>query len=192
MILAVVGLQGSGKSTATGILREEGFHVIEIGDIWRELVKKAGIPMEDTRATREFTLKLRETHGKDIYARYVCNRIKKSMRNVVVMGVRSTYEMDYLKKNLKGIKVIAIKSPLTLRFERMSSRGKPEDPKTMADFMWLERRNRRGFMSDKKEEKHGLTVLIKNADYVVRNTGTEAVFRANLDKALAKARETVL
>ena len=185
MILVVVGLPGSGKSTIAEFLRDEGFNVIEFGDIWRELLKKAGIPLSDPKGTREFTRMLREREGKDIYARYAVRKVRKSMRHVVMMGVRSTYEMDYLREKIKDIKIIAIRSPFETRFSRLQHRGKPEDPKTKADFKWLDTREKRGFLKDKKEEKHGVLVLMKHADYTVENTGTKTELKKNLDKALS-------
>lgn len=186
MILVVVGLPGSGKSTVAETLREGGFDVIEYGDIWRELLKKAKIPLNDPRATREFTRRLREEHGKDIYSRYAVKKIKKSMKHVVLMGVRSTYELDYLKKKVEGIKIIAIKSPFETRFERMKERGKPEDPKNITDFRWLNTREKRGFLPDKKEEKHGVVVIMNMADYSLSNTGTKEELKNRLMELLVK------
>lgn len=186
MILVVVGLPGSGKSTIAEFLREEDFDVIEFGDIWRELLKKAKIPLNDPKGTREFTRMLREKHGKDIYARYAVKKIRKSMRHVVLMGVRSTYEMDYLKKKVSKIEIIAIRSPFETRFERMKKRAKPEDPKTLADFKWLNTREKRGFLPDKKEERHGVLIVMKKADYAINNNGTKEQLKENLDKVLTK------
>jgi dephospho-CoA kinase len=186
MILVVVGLPGSGKSTVAETLREEGFNVIEYGDIWRELLKKAKIPLNDPRATREFTRRLREEHGKDIYSRYAVKKIRKSMKHVVLMGVRTTYELDYLRKKVEGIKIIAIKSPFETRFERMKKRAKPEDPKNIADFRWLNTREKRGFLLDKKEEKHGVVVIMGMADYVLNNTGTKEDLKNRLMELLVK------
>jgi dephospho-CoA kinase len=173
MILVVVGLPGSGKSTVADFLKGRGFDVIEFGDIWRQLLKEAKIPINNPRATREFTKQLRVKRGKDIYARYAVKRIKRSMKHVVLMGVRSTYEMDYLRKNVKDIKIIAILSPFKTRFGRLKARGKPEDPKNLADFRWLNTREKRGFMSAKREERHGVEVVMKDADYVISNAATK-------------------
>ncbi len=186
MILIVVGLPGSGKSTVAEMLRDEGFSVIEFGDIWRELLKKTKMPLNDPRATREFTRKLREKYGKDIYARYALKKIKKNMKHVVLMGLRSTYELDYLKKKAKSIKIIAIRSPFETRFERLKKRAKPEDPKNMTDFRWLNTREKRGFLPDKKEEKHGVVVVMGKADYIITNNGTKAALRKKLDSVLSK------
>lgn len=185
MILVVVGLPGSGKSTIAEMLREDGFDVIEFGDIWRELLKKAKVPLNDPKATREFTRMLREKHGKDIYARYAVRKVRKSMKHVVMMGVRSTYELSYLKKKIKEIKIIAISSPFEVRFKRLKVRAKPEDPKNIKDFRWLETREKRGFLKDKKEEKHGVLVLMNHADYRIVNNGTKEDLRKHLEQVLA-------
>ncbi|MGD0728494.1 MAG: AAA family ATPase [Candidatus Micrarchaeaceae archaeon] len=184
MILVVVGLPGSGKSTVAELLKEREFTVIEIGDIWRELLKKANIPRNDPRATREFTKTLREEQGKDIYAKYVVKKINKSMNKIVVMGVRSTYELNYLKKHLKGIVIIAIQSSFDTRYNRLATRGKPEDPKNLADFRWLNTREKRGFMSDKSEEKHGPVVIMSHANYTLKNTKTVDYLERQLDNVL--------
>lgn len=186
MILVVVGLPASGKSTVAEILRDDGFDVIELGDIWRMLLKEAKIPLNDPIETREFTKRLRQKRGKDIYARYAVKSIKKSMKHVVIMGVRSTYEMDYLKKKVKNIKMIAITSPFEMRFGRLQRRKKPEDPKNIKDFRWLDTREKRGFLSDKKEEKHGVLVIMKEADYTIQNTGSVADLRSKLERVLLK------
>lgn len=186
MILVVVGLPGSGKSTVADLLRERGFDVIELGDIWRELLKKAKIPMNDPIATREFTKRLRETKGKDVYARYAVKKIKKSMKHVVIMGVRSTYEMDYIRKRLKDIMIISVLSPFETRFRRLKKRAKPEDPLTRKVFEWLNTREKRGFMSDKREEKHGVVVVMNQADYAISNVGTTKDLEKNLDAVLSR------
>ena len=70
MMFVIVGLPGSGKSTAAQLLREDGYEVLELGDIWRELLRKNKIPRNEPIATREFTKNLRLKYGKDIYAYY--------------------------------------------------------------------------------------------------------------------------
>ncbi len=186
MIIVVVGLPGSGKSTAAQLLKEEGFKVIELGDIWRELLREYKIPRDDPKATREFTLWIRKREGKDVYARRAVGLIGASKKKIVIMGVRSTYEMDYLKKKLRRMKVIAIISPFNTRFNRLKIRAKPEDPRNIEDFRWLETREKRGFMSDPREERHGVMVLIKHADYLVSNTSTVGSLENDLKEVINK------
>lgn len=184
IVLAVVGLPGSGKSLTADMLKNRGFEVIELGDIWRELLKKNHISRFDPVGTREFTRKIRNKEGKDVYARYAFRKIQKKRNKVAVMGIRSTYEMNYLKKRIEKIYIIALLAPLKLRFGRLKHRGKPEDPKTLKGFKWLDQRERRGFMKAPSEEKHGVMHIIKDADYVIANTATVNKLEDNLVRIL--------
>ncbi len=180
VVVAVVGLPGSGKSMAAGMLGKMGFGVIELGDIWRELLKKNNISRSDPIGTREFTRKIRDRYGKDVYARYAFRKIQKRKGPIAIMGIRSTYEANYFRKKIKKIYVIALLAPLNVRFGRLKTRGKPEDPKKMKDFKWLDQRERRGFMKAKSEERHGVMQIIKNADYIIANTSTVKKLEDNL------------
>ncbi len=180
----VVGLPGSGKSITAKMLERRGFEVIELGDIWRELLKKNNISRFDPIATREFTRKVRQRFGKDIYAKYAFRKIQKKRKKIAIMGVRSTYEMDYLRKRIKHINIIALLAPMSVRFGRLKARGKPEDPKDLKGFKWLETREKRGFMKARSEEKHGIMHIIKEADFVIANTSTMANLDSNITKML--------
>ncbi|MHB1829902.1 MAG: AAA family ATPase [Candidatus Micrarchaeaceae archaeon] len=184
IVLMVVGLPGSGKSITAKMLERRDFEVIELGDIWRELLKKNNISRFDPIATREFTRKIRQKFGKDIYAKYAFRKIQKKRKKVAIMGVRSTYEMDYLRKRIKHISIIALLAPMSVRFGRLKARGKPEDPKDLKGFKWLETREKRGFMKARSEEKHGIMHIIKEADFVIANTSTLANLDHNLTKLL--------
>ncbi len=186
IVVTVVGLPGSGKSMAADMLKTRGFEVIELGDIWRELLKKNHISRFDPKGTREFTRRIRQRYGKDVYARYALKKVRKKRHLVAIMGVRSTYEMDYLKKHLKNVYIIALLAPINMRYARLKSRGKPEDPKTFKDFKWLNTREKRGFMKAPSEEKHGVMHIIKDADYVIANTATVSRLEENLMKVVKK------
>jgi dephospho-CoA kinase len=190
IVVTVVGLPGSGKSMAADMLKKRGFEVIELGDIWRELLKKNHISRFDPIGTREFTRKIRQKYGKDVYARYAYRKIQKKRHLVAIMGIRSTYEMAYLKKHLKGIHVIALLAPIKMRYGRLKARGKPEDPKDFKDFKWLDTRERRGFMKARSEEKHGVMHIIKDADYVIANTSTISRLESNIGKVVKKIKES--
>jgi dephospho-CoA kinase len=192
IVVIVVGLPGSGKSTAAQILKSMDFKVIELGDIWRELLKKSAVARNDPVATREFTRQLREREGKDVYARYAYRSIRRSREMVAIMGVRSTYEMDYFKKRMPQLRIIALLAPFSVRFERVMARSKPEDHRTLKWFKWQEQREKQGFMDKKSEEKHGVMRVIDNADYAIANVSTVARFRHDMRKVVSaiKARNS--
>lgn len=181
IVVSVVGLPGSGKSIAAEMLRKRGFEVIELGDIWRDLLKKNHISRFDPIGTREFTRKMRQKYGKDVYARLAFRKIQKKRAPVAIMGIRSTYEMDYLKKRLKSICIIALLAPMRMRYGRLKARGKPEDPKNFKDFEWLNTREKRGFMKAKSEERHGIMHVMKDADYLIYNSGSIKDLEKNME-----------
>ncbi len=186
IVVTFVGLPGSGKSIAADMIKKMGFEVIELGDIWRELLKKSHISRADPIGTREFTRKVRDKYGKDVYARYAFRKVQKNRRKIAIMGIRSTYEINYLKKRLKRMYIIALLAPMRMRFGRLKHRGKPEDPKTLKSFRWLETREKRGFMKAKSEEKHGVMHIIKDADYVIANTSTVSKLERNVTKVITE------
>ena len=183
-VLAIVGLPGSGKSLASVMLKRMGFGIIELGDIWRELLEKNGIPRSDPKATREFTRMIREKYGKDVYAKHAFRKIRSLRGDVAVLGIRSTYEMDYFRRRIKDMGVIALLAPMGVRFGRLKARAKPEDPKVLEDLKWLDTRERRGFMKEKSEEKHGVMKVMEGADFVIANTSTVQKLEQNLKKAV--------
>jgi dephospho-CoA kinase len=189
VVVMIVGLPGSGKSLSAQMLKNHGFEVIELGDIWRELLKKNGISRYDPINTREFTRKLRVKYGKDVYARHAYKKIQGKRSLVAIMGVRSTYERDYFRKKIKKFYTIALLAPVALRFGRLKHRHKPEDPETLKAFKWLDTRERRGFMKARSEEKHGVMHIIKDADFVIANTSTIAKLELNLNKIIGKIKE---
>ena len=184
IVVTFVGLPGSGKSMAADMIKKLGFEVIELGDIWRELLKKNHVLRDDPIGTREFTRRIREKYGKEVYARYAFRKIQKNRKKVAIMGIRSTYEINYLKKRLRKMHIIALLAPMKIRFGRLKHRGKPEDPKTLESFKWLETREKRGFMKAKSEEKHGVMHIIKDADYVIANTTTVSDLRKNVSRVI--------
>ncbi|MGC8676553.1 MAG: AAA family ATPase [Candidatus Micrarchaeia archaeon] len=169
MMLCIVGYMGSGKSTAAVLLKRRGFKIIEMGDTVREEMKKNGMEI-NSKSVRAFAAGLRQQYGNDIVARLASKKLD-SFKNVVIVGVRSTYERDYFKKLFSDFVVVAIVAPERMRFSRIRKRRKPDDPKTLAEFRKIEAKERSGFES-KRDEAHGIGRIIDEADYVLFNTAT--------------------
>ena len=183
MILCVIGEIGSGKTTVAQMLGRKRFQVIELGDVVRESMRSKGMPI-DRKSIRDYALKMRLRYGKDVFAKHTARLIKGKKRNVAIFGVRSDYELKYLKRHLKHLKTVAIFASEKVRFLRIKKRKKHEDPKTIKEFIWLERKEERGYMNSQKERKHGILTVIKNADYVLANTGTLQELERSLDRLI--------
>ncbi len=161
MVIVITGLPGSGKTIVSDVARELGLPVITMGDIIREEAQLRGIPS----STASVTLRLRG--GTRFIAYKTLERAPKSSV-LVIDGARSIREIETIEETLAlNVVLIYIVAPWKLRFERLLLRGRPDDPKTLEDFL----------MRDLRELKYGLGDLIARADYVLVNDESINEFR---------------
>lgn len=125
IIIAFVGLPGSGKTEASKVLEEIGFARVRFGDVTDEELKKRGLEVneENEKRIRE---ELRRIHGMDAFAKLNeprINRFLEEGKDVVIDGLRSFDEFLYLKSKYNGrLKVIAIFTSPAIKYERMIKR----------------------------------------------------------------------
>jgi dephospho-CoA kinase len=177
MIICITGLPGAGKSTAGRILERKGFKVYELGDIVREMMRRQRIRLTP-ESDREFTISLRRKYGKLVTVKHLFKRVKLDSRSkIAIIGVRSKSELDYIRRRSRRARVVtvAVVAPVKLRFARIKKRGRPDTPRTLAEFI----RNR-----DDKEVAWGEIGAIKSADYIVSGSGTNADLKAAISNIL--------
>lgn len=181
-IIAITGMPGSGKSTATDILKKEGFKFAGMGDAVRKEMLEKGIGINNV-SLRRYALKI----GK-ISKYYVLNLVKKDIDNifkekdvVILDGVRRLAEIEKLKKDGYNTISIGIIADKQLRYERMLKRGNSSDMKNFEEFEWRE----------EQELKFGIAEVISTADYYLINNSGLDEFTSNLhalfDKISVKA-----
>lgn len=160
IVLGLVGLPGSGKTTIAKMLESRGWKIISMGDYVRREALKRGL-----KPTREnlsmLAHRLREELGMDAIAKLCIDDIVSSDRNVVVDGLRSPSEVDYLKNRIPSITLLFIDAPVDRRFSLLSSRGRIDDPKCIEDLI----------ARDNEEIRFGILELRDRADYVLINDG---------------------
>ena len=97
--ILIMGLPGSGKSTAAALFNKKGFQIIRFGDITEEYLEKANLTLNEKneRAIRE---SLRKEHGMEAYAKLNKDKIDLALKNgkVVIDGLYSYEEFKFLKK----------------------------------------------------------------------------------------------
>jgi dephospho-CoA kinase len=128
IILAIVGLTGSGKSVLTEYLTEKyQLERIYFGGYVIEEVERRGLeitPMNE----KEVREGLREEHGMSAVAKLALPDIQAALKNqkqVIIDGIYSFSEYVLLKKELgERLKLVAVHCPRTLRYERLSSRNR--------------------------------------------------------------------
>ena len=145
-IIALVGLAGSGKSSAVEYLTKKGFPKIYFGGVIYKAMDEAGIePTWDNQ--QKFREEIRQREGKD----FVIKRVIKNIRDlinagqnkIVLDGLYTWSEYKILKHEFPGqVVVIAIVTPKHLRYQRMVKRPeRPMQPREVDQRDWSEIEN---------------------------------------------------
>ncbi len=159
-ILAIVGLPGSGKTTAIEAIRDLGI-VVTMGDVVRNEAKRRNIEPSGNNLGK-IAKELRENQGPGIIAKKCMDLIMKKKNEVIIVdGIRSLVEVRIFRTNWK-FPIIAIIVDEKNRLKRLFNRFRSDDPKDLEE---LKERDRR-------ELKFGLDKVIEKADYNISNNST--------------------
>lgn len=173
IILAIVGLPGSGKSEAAKFFAEKKLPVISFGKIINEYIDKHGLTHteENHKKIRE---EIRKKHGKEAMAKLNEEKIKKALEKeivVVIDGMRSWEEYLYLRKKFSKaeIVILCLYADKELRDKRLSLR------------------KYRGTLKGRERDINELIgtnmgPTIAMADYLVDNNGTIEDLKDKLEK----------
>lgn len=170
LILVTVGLPGSGKEEFIIIAKKYKFEVIRMGDIVRERTTELGLPITNQNCGMVANEE-RKQLGFDVWAKRTVPRIKSQY--VLIDGTRGDAEVNYFRQVYpENLKVVAIFATQNTRFERIKNRNRPDDPKTLKEFM--ER--------DKRELAWGIGNAFSLADYMLINETTKEEFYYTVQK----------
>ena len=176
-ILAIVGMCGSGKSTAIDYLIERKIPKIYFGGINYKAMAEAGIERtEDGESEKKFREEIREKEGKDFVVKRVVKEVKDlidaGQKRIVLDGLYSWTEYKILRKEFPTeMTVVAIVVPKALRRKRLAER--PERP---FDAQAAAERDR----SEIENLEKGGPIAI--ADYYIDNSGTIKEFHEDFAK----------
>ena len=173
-IIALVGLAGSGKSSAVEYLTEKGFPKIYFGGVIYKAMDEAGI--EKTWDNQQkFREEIRRRKGKDFVIKRVIKNIhdliNAGQNKIVLDGLYTWSEYKFLKHEFPGqVVVIAIVTPKYLRHQRMAKRiERPMQPHEVDQRDWSEIENL---------EKGGPIAI---ADYFIINDGSLEQLHQKID-----------
>jgi dephospho-CoA kinase len=176
-IVAIVGMNGSGKSEVTGVFEENGYTRIRFGDITDNEIQARGLPLneENERKVRE---QLRDELGMAAYAVKNLPRIDIALEksNVVIDGLYSWEEYKLLKEHYgKNLIVIAVYASPQTRQKRLPNRKiRPLNP---------EESSTRDYNEIEKLQKGGPIAI---ADYTLLNETSLAELRAEAEQLVAQ------
>lgn len=151
----------SGKTTVAEILEEEGYAVLDMGEVVRIEMQK-----RDIEAGKEgsFVNSMREQHGMDAIAQLslpYLEEILEEKEKIVITGMRSWDEkQEFEEETGEDIDVIAVWASRETRKERRQERQREEDVEGQ------------GFHErDLREIKNGVGKLMALSDKIVENDG---------------------
>ena len=180
MILAVVGMTGSGKSELSHYLASLGFPAIRFGQVVVDEIASRGLDLNpaNERTVRE---ELRSTYGMDICARRCLPAIRKALEEsplVVIDGLYSWSEYRTLRAALgENLVLLLVFTSKEARYHRLKVR--PVRPLTFHEAQ------ERDITEIENVEKGG---PIAFADYALLNDGTKEELLAGIDDLLARWR----
>jgi deoxycytidylate deaminase/broad-specificity NMP kinase len=186
-LIAIVGLAGSGKTSASQFFLKKGYKYIRFGQIVLDKVKKKRGLISDPSLEKEVREGLRRNFGMDAIARLNKKEIDKLLKknNVVIDGLYSWSEYKYLKNSFGSkFKVIAIQANPSLRYERLSERREIDDKLINRPFSKKEA-VQRDYDEIENIEKGGPIAM---ADIVIVNESSLFEFEEKLDSLFFKER----
>ena len=169
MLILVTGKRGAGKSFFASIAKENGFKVIDMSSVVKELMKEQGIEINN-KTIRPFADELRKKYGLGAVALFTVDKLD---GNEVVAGVRGIEEVKEFRKHFPSI-LVFIDADIKKRYERMLKAGKKENPMDWNEFLEAEA----------LEERWGLKDIKEQANVVIDNNGTKQEFRQKVEEFL--------
>ncbi len=179
MIVGLTGKNGSGKGEVAKFLQEAGFAYHSLSDILREEIRKKGGKVTRERLIATGTA-LREKFGLGVLAQKTLAKLKLD-HNYVVDSIRNPQEVKVLRAR-EDFLLLNITAPRKVRFERVRSRGRENDPQTLSVFIEMEERE---FKSGNPAAQQ-LLATEKLADRVVPNAATLPALRERVRAILLK------
>ncbi|PIN78894.1 dephospho-CoA kinase [Candidatus Woesearchaeota archaeon CG10_big_fil_rev_8_21_14_0_10_34_8] len=180
MIIALVGMTGSGKTVAAGYITKKGFTLIYFGSLVMNMLKEQNLPITEANE-RKLREELRNEHGMEAFAKMHLSQISSALAkgNVIIDGMASQAEFEFLYSYFgKKLTVISMYTTKALRYRRLSTRS--HRPLTGDQAV------SRDISEIHNMDKGGPIAL---ADYLVLNDDTLESLYHQLDKILKHIQE---
>ena len=174
-ILALVGMPGSGKSTAAEYFKARGWAVLRFGQFTIDEIVRRG-QVIDERNERFVREEFRRLHGPAAYAKMALPKIEEMTQgtDLIIDGLYSWSEYKLLREALgERLVILAITAARRIRHTRLLDRV--ERPLTKEEV------ERRDYSEIENLEKGGPIAI---ADYTVVNDGDFERLERDLDQAV--------
>jgi dephospho-CoA kinase len=182
IIIGLVGMPGSGKTTIAKILGKSGFKIITLSAFIKEELVRKNIKV-NRKNLQDMGDKLREKEGADILAKEAAESIKKeNLKKAVIDGIRNLAEIKYLEKT-DDFYLIGVSATPDKRFKRLLRSDKYNSLTNWQDFIYYEIRENGG-INTKVGQQNMLCYL--NSKFFIDNSETLKNLTTKVNKLLKR------
>src|SRR5215467_338751 len=178
MLIGLTGRNAAGKGEVARYLQRKSFYYYSLSDAIREEIRSRG-----EEPTRERLIivgnELRQRYGSNILAERVLAKIEDD-KHYVIDSIRNPAEVETFR-TAKNFKLIRIEAPAEIRFQRILSRQRESDPRTLEEFVALENREAEG-----DDTSQNLVKVELMADHVLSNDTTLEKLYPKIDQLLVQ------
>lgn len=184
--IAICGESGAGKTTTTGLIRARGFRPCSVSGFLRDEAESV-IDSPSRAQIQDYGRRRQEEEGDDYFARRMLTTLSPfNHPRSVIDGLRNLAELQLLRQvaaeaNARFV-LLALMTPDAVRFERVQSRGRNGDPRTLDEFMAADERARGAGGQNFQQN----AALIEAADERIINSGDLDTLNQQIDHLLAK------
>lgn len=134
LVIGLAGMPGSGKSLVVNKAQELGHVIIVMGDVIRQETLKRGLELTPQNVGKVM-LELRQEGGNIVIAEKCVPKIEEQTSSkILIDGLRSLYEADTFKTHFPKFTLLAIHASPQVRYNRLFSRGRSDDPQNWQVF----------------------------------------------------------
>lgn len=179
MIIGLTGKNGAGKGEAANVLKASGFIYHSLSDVIRTEIERSGQKVSRDKLI-ETGNALRKAGGPSVLADRILQELDPE-KNYVIDSIRNPAEVQSLRRRL-DFYLIRVAAPQQVRFDRIRSRKRENDPQTFDEFVRLEKLEEKN--SDKNKQQLNETIAL--ADQEIDNDTTLEALQEKMRALLAE------
>ena len=178
MLIGLTGRNAAGKGEVARYLQKKSYYYYSLSDAIRDEIRARG---EEPTRDRLIIVgnELRQRYGSNILAERILAKIEDD-KHYIIDSIRNPAEVDAFRA-AKHFKLIRVEAPADVRFQRILSRQRESDPRTLEEFVALENREAEG-----DDTSQNLVKVELMADSAVINDASLEKLYPQIDDLLRK------
>jgi len=178
MLIGLTGRNAAGKGEVARYLEKKSFYYYSLSDVIREDIRSRG-----QEPTRELLIQvgneLRQKYGGAVLAERILAKVEDD-KHYIIDSIRNPAEVHAFRA-AKHFKLVRVEAPPEVRFQRILRRRRESDPRTLEEFIELEKREAEG-----EDTSQNLVKVELMADHTLVNDDTLEKLYPQIDELLLR------